>query len=96
MKKKVLVDISIRCEPSSWVGRHARTMEQMAKEYEAWCKEFEDFVRDHRSQDAVYLTIERKYSDQCSFCHNVWEEDEEGPLCCQEAMDEWTKEHERT
>ena len=66
-------------------------MEHRAKRLEEWCSEFEDFVRDHRSQDPIRLTVERVYEMQCSHCHNEWEEDTETgePLCCGKAQEEW-------
>lgn len=90
MKKHVLVDIKITCDEPHYIGSFYRTLEDKAKQLEAWAKEFHDFIRDHRSQDPVYLNIEREYQDQCSFCSYVWEVDEDGcPLCCDEAIEEW-------
>lgn len=89
-KRKVLVDVSISCDPPEIYRRWDRSLEYVAKEYEAWVKEFHDFIRDHRSQDPVTLTVEREYEDQCSFCGSKWETDEHGaPLCCNEATEEW-------
>lgn len=78
MKKKVLVDLSITCEPPSHIGRYAKTLEDKAKQLEDWCKDFEWFMRDHRSQDPVSLNVERQYEEQCSYCGSAWEVDEEG------------------
>ena len=89
MKEKVLVDVRILCDPPGLVGSWSHTLEDKARRLEEWCREFEEFVRDHRSQDAVGLTVEREYQDQCSFCGREWEEDADGPLCCREAQEEW-------
>ena len=89
MKQKVLVNVSVSCEPPYTVGRWCRTMEDKAKQLEAWCREFEEFIRDHRSQDPIGLSVEREYQEQCSHCGSEWEEDKDGPLCCNEAQKEW-------
>lgn len=89
MKQKVLVDLHVVCEPPYSVGRWSRTLEDKAKRLEEWCRDFEEFLRDHRSQDPVSLSVEREYQEQCSLCGREWEEDEEGPLCCNEAQQEW-------
>lgn len=96
MKKKVLVDVTISCEPPRisywWLGRR-KTMEEIAKEYEHWVKDFHDIIRDHRSQDPVYLSVKRQYQDLCSYCESEWDVDDNGrPRCCGEAMEEWEKE----
>lgn len=90
MKKNVLVDVKITCDPPSHVWRSWKTLEQSALEMEDWVKEFQEFIRDHRSQDPVRLNVERVYEDQCSFCGYKWETDEHGePLCCSKAQEEW-------
>lgn len=71
---KVLVDTTVVAEPPSYVGRYCRTPEARARELEGWIKEFQEFLRDHRSQDSIYLSVERKYQDQCSNCHEEYEE----------------------
>lgn len=93
MKTKVLINVSIECDPPSYVGRYKRTLEDKAKELESWCREFEDFIRDHRSQDPVSLNVVREYQTQCSHCGYEWEIDSEGvPVCCNEAQKEhWEK-----
>lgn len=87
--KKVLIDTKIICEPNSYVGRWARTKEERAKELENWCDEFNDFIRDHRSRDDAYLSIEKTYEEQCIYCNRPWEIDDQGPSCCDEAQKEW-------
>lgn len=94
MKKRVLVDVNITCDPPNQFNilRRYRTMEDWAKEYERWVREFHEFIRDHRSQDPVNLEVNRVYEDQCEFCGNEWEEDETGcPCCCNKAIEEWER-----
>ncbi len=91
MKQRVLVDLRIECEAPSHVGRWAKTLERRAKELDNWVSEFEEFMRDHRSQDPVSLNVVRDYQDQCSFCGYEWEVDEAGPVCCLAAQEEWNK-----
>lgn len=89
MKVKQLVDVKIECDPPSHAWGYGRNHAQQAEAAEKWCREFEDFVRDHRSQDAITLTVRRRFEDVCSHCGQVYEEDEDGPLCCNKAVDEW-------
>lgn len=91
MKHKVLVNLSVTCDPPYSVGRWSRTLEDKASRLEEWCRDFEAFLRDHRSQDPVSLTVEREYQEQCSFCRGKWEEDADGPLCCNSAQEEWDR-----
>ena len=91
MKQKVLVDVRVICEPPSSAARWAYTMEDQARKFEAWCRDFEAFVRDHRSQDPVSLSVEREYEERCSHCGRRWEEDAEGPVCCDKAQQEWNE-----
>jgi len=90
MKKKVLIDIKIICEEPSHISRWCRTEEERLGKVEMWVKEFHDFIRDHRSQDPVFLNVERVYEERCSFCGYQWEEEENGqPYCCDLAIEEW-------
>ena len=91
MRKQVLVDVTISCEPPA-PGWHYRSgsMEETEKHYEVWVEDFHEFIRDHRSQDPVRLNVEREYEDQCSFCQSTWDTDDDGcPCCCDEAVKEW-------
>ena len=89
MKQKVLIDIKVVCDPPNDVTRWDRTLEAKAKSLEGWCRDFESFVRDHRSQDPVGMSVEREYQEQCSYCGYEWETDDDGvPVCCQKAIDE--------
>ena len=98
MKKKIITDLKVVCDPPDfgyWFRQ--RTIEQQAKELDSWAREFNAFIRDHRSQDGVQLSIEREYADVCSHCEYDWEVDESGcPVCCQKAIDEWESEKEKS
>lgn len=93
MKQKILVDVTVTCDPPSYINRWNRSIEQREKMMIEWVNEFHDFIRDHRSQDPVNLNVERVYQEQCSHCHNEWESgwdtDPEGPACCSAAVAEW-------
>ena len=93
MKQKVLVNLTVVCDPPWSVGRLSRTLEDKAKRLEEWCREFEKFLLDHRSQDAVTMNVEREYQEQCIHCKREWEQDADGPLCCTKAQEEWDKTH---
>jgi hypothetical protein len=86
---RALIDARVVCEPNSYVGRWARTEEERAQELERWCDEFNDFIRDHRSRDDAYLSVEKTYEEQCIYCKRPWEIDEDGPNCCSLAQEEW-------
>lgn len=76
-KKRVLVDSHVRAEfPDDWYMRcfgRSRTAEDIAKHKDELCREFHDFIRDHRSQDRVELEVVREYEDQCSACGGRYE-----------------------
>lgn len=81
-KKKVLVDCRVVAEFHRY-GNSWRTPEQNAKEAETRCEEFNEFIRDHRSQDDIRLDVERITEEQCSVCGGKWETDHyDGALRC--------------
>jgi hypothetical protein len=86
-----LVDIKIVCDPPSDVVNWWRTQEDRERALEKWCREFNQFIRDHRSQDYVFLYTEKTYEKQCVFCERPWELDEDGPTCCGIAQEEYDK-----
>lgn len=91
MKKKVLVNLKIECELPHIPFWESKTLESRAKYLDEWARDFNDFIRDHRSQDRVDLSVERVFEDQCEFCNYEWEVDTSTgePLCCQKAIDEF-------
>jgi len=91
MKKKILSDIAISCDPPS-VPYYIQNkgQEAIAKYYESWVREFDEFIRDHRSQDPVSLDVERIYTEVCSHCGYEWDTGETGyPCCCDKAVIEY-------
>jgi len=82
-KKRVLVDAYVRIDLYVPDFYWSRGPEHYAKALENAVREFEEFLRDHRHQDANSLQVVREYEDVCSVCGKVWEPvtDEEGMFC---------------
>lgn len=84
IRKNVLINVVVEADLSNmiWCTRHT-PLEYQAKELERAVKEFEAFLRDHRSQDMITLDVRREYKDICSSCESPWEEDsdESGTFC---------------
>lgn len=60
-----------------------QTMEERGKALDQWARELEEFIRDHRSQDNVSITVERVRQTQCDQCHREWEPyTEDGETYC--------------
>jgi len=98
MKKTVINEITIVCEPPN-VPFYIRNkgQEAIVEYYESWVKEFEEFMRDHRSQDPISLSVERHTIDVCSFCGLEWDVDDVGfPFCCKEAQEEYKTQNNQT
>lgn len=91
MKIKALIDLRVICDPPHGVGQWCSTQERRAKALEQWAEAFNAFIKDHRSQDGMYLFVQREHEDQCSHCGQVWEEDNDTgePFCCDMAQQEW-------
>lgn len=53
--------------------RYRGDTERYAKDLERACTEFEEFLRDHRSQDASLYQVKRVFRDECSGCGHEWE-----------------------
>jgi transposase-like protein len=83
IKKRTLSDARLVAEPPSWIARAYRNQDHYADALRRWVREFEDFIRDHRSQDPVHLRVERDEVDVCSCCNADWEpaSDENGTFC---------------
>ena len=69
----VLTDVHLEAYPPSYVGRYMRTPEGRASELRQWVREFQDFLRDHRSQDLIGIDVVEDRDDICSSCRSVWE-----------------------
>lgn len=86
-KVAVLVDLRVELEPPPYLLRWpwCPSREREAEILESWARELEEFIRDHRSQDAVSISVERVVQEQCSVCGCPWEvavdEDSEAPYC---------------
>ena len=86
-KVKVVTDVTMELDPPSF---YWRTLADKERLLESWAEDLEDFIRDHRSQDPVSITVKRVYEEQCSFCHRSWETFDDGePACCEAAQNEW-------
>ncbi len=92
----VIVDAHVRAEfPRTWIdhmtydaavkGWREATPEEIGEKLEDKCKDFEEFLRDHRSQDVVSLEVVYERATLCSRCHERWEpaiDDETGETFC--------------
>jgi len=78
-KPNVLIDAKVEAEfPGLFRYRRSLTPEDRAKELEAACRDFANFIRDHRSQDPVSLDVIRVTQNQCSECGKEWDPYEDG------------------
>jgi hypothetical protein len=95
VKKNVLIDVHVEADLRAFLWGRYKSVEEEAKALERACKEFVDFLRDHRSQDLVTLDVVREYENQCSVCQEKWEiaydeENDNKPYCanCGADLDE--------
>lgn len=74
-KERQLEGVRITVDPPSWLCRSRQIGGQAyyVDQVEQWVKEFNDWLRDHRSQDDVTLTVDRQYAERCSECGTPWE-----------------------
>jgi hypothetical protein len=57
--------------------------DEREKELNNLVSDFEDFLRDHRSQDMIHLYVEKVYKNVCSNCGDEYEAMyEDGIECC--------------
>lgn len=81
--KNVTVDAKVEAEFPKLFRYRRVTPEDRARELESACAEFEVFIRDHRSQDWLELSVVRVKQDVCSHCGNQWEPmDDDGKTLC--------------
>ena len=82
----VLVGAHIEIDPPRWVGcTQWKDPAAYALALRDWAKDLEDFIRDHRSQDACGVEVVRETQDLCSCCKGEWEtyvDDVDGSLRC--------------
>lgn len=105
IKKHVICDVKVEADLSGMLchgNYHYRNEpEKYAKDLEKACKDFQDFLRDHRSQDMVTLTVNREYQDICFACGCEWESDYDNEKhvcanCGREVEDEALAKEEKT
>lgn len=78
-----LDDLRVVLDPPTWGWwRDDASRERGLRE---WAKEIEGFLRDHRSQDPVSISVERVESTVCDQCGEAWEVADDhlgaGPYC---------------
>jgi len=85
-KVKKLVDIQLIAESSGMPSYVWRDDQDRLVWLERRAKDFNEFVRDHRSQDDIRLHVDRQYEDVCSGCGSTWEpytiDDSGGVIAC--------------
>lgn len=80
--KQVQTDVYIRLDPNIHYWR-GRTPERWLEMTEEWLREFEGFLRDHRSQDEQSMRVVREIETQCSECNREWDPyEDEGVTRC--------------
>lgn len=82
--KKVVVSSRVVAEMRigyAWRREGETAAEAHARLEEERCREFNDFVRDHRSMDDIRLTVERICEDHCAACGEAWDYDDEFKGC---------------
>lgn len=90
MKKTIIKDIEVRIDPPSYAFSWHRDPERRAQALQSWVDDLNNFIRDHRSQDANSIYVEKIMGDVCSFCGSDWEVGDDGcPVCCGKAVAEW-------
>lgn len=79
---KAVTDVKIVIEPPIHIYRYIRHTygtpkywEELAKTYQGWVNEFDDFLRDHRSQNVNCLMVQKTVDVVCSCCRSIWEQD---------------------
>lgn len=83
-KLHILQDVTVEADLSGMLSRwYSQKTEDYAKQLERAVKDFETFLRDHRSQDMVRLSVNRIFADVCSICNEKWEtQTEDGKTFC--------------
>ena len=78
--KRINVTVEVRVAASfpwiheSWhIQDRSERMNRLAHDLNREVKDFVGFLRDHRSQDAIQLEVERVQQDVCSACGKEWE-----------------------
>ena len=83
--EKEVSDIRVIAEfPDDW---YTKDIEARIRRLERRIRDFKEFLRDHRSQDEVSLTVERIYAYKCKFCGYVWDDFPNNADCCDEIQE---------
>ena len=76
---RLVTDVRIIIEPDHlgrWIRQPHGTPQywtEFAKECQEWVNKFEEFLRDHVSQDDCALSVDKTVINACSVCSNEWE-----------------------
>ena len=65
-----MVDVKVEAEFSSWVTRGCKTEEERAGLLKERADDFNNFIKDHRSQDDDLLSVVPEFAFQCLFCES--------------------------
>lgn len=76
IKKGVVVGAYVRADVLYRPIWGSEPPEDYARELDRACREFHDFIKDHRSMDHVTMEVIRETEDQCTACGEKWEPDE--------------------
>ena len=84
---KVRDNFRVIIEPAI-IGWRGRSVADVRKDAQRTCNQIVEAVRRHLD-DVLNVTVE---SDEvCSFCGLRYEEDDDGPICCNAAVEELEK-----
>ena len=75
LQKNVLVDVKVEADLSGMIWGKSDDLVKYGQQLEKAVKEFHDFLRDHRSQDLVWLQVDEVRKDLCGNCGKVYEPD---------------------
>ena len=94
-KKQIIIAVEVRIDvPIYWrtLDENLEASKRAIREAEDMCKEIKRHVN---GGERPY--VHREIRDICTFCRREWEEEDDGcPLCCDMAVEEWKKVHERS
>ena len=63
--------------------------EAMQRELRLAEKEFQEFIRDHRSRDRYTISFRKEYIYKCIFCGYAYDEIPSSPMtCCKEVIEQ--------
>lgn len=86
-QKKVLIDCRAVIDLPVDYWSHRGDMERKASLLESEARDLVEFIRDHRSRDHYYITIEREYQFKCQWCGYITpHENDYG--CCNRSCEE--------